>query len=103
MNVSCEIEEYFENWRDWFLLKEDKEEGLFELFVNNEKITEKNVLNHFSLIQCKLKITNFDGVVNSVGFKFSGSSLSCSRTLSFPAVTMSSGLEILISYDIRRE
>jgi len=103
MNVSCKIDEYFKNWRDWFLLEEDKEKGLLELFVNDEKVLEKNVISHFSLLRCKLEITNCDGVVRSVGSKFNSSSLSFSKTTPFLAVKMTNNLVILISYDIVRE
>jgi len=100
MDVSCEIGEYFKDWRDWFLLEEDKEKGLLELFVNNKKVLEKNVLNHFILLECRLEITNFDGVISSIGSRFNSSSLCFSRTIKFNPITTTNNTIVSIGYNI---
>ncbi len=101
MNASCEVNSYFEDYRDWFLLEEDKEKGILKLFVNSEEVLEKNVLSHFSLLQCKLKIMNFDGVIRSVGSTFSSSSLNFRRTITFLAISVTSEIIVSIVYNIR--
>lgn len=100
MDVSCEIDEYFENWRDWFLLEEDKEKGILELLVNDEKVIEKKVINNFSSLRCKLRIINFVGKFRSVGAKFTSSSVNFRRTTVFNEIIVTEGSTISIDYHI---
>ena len=102
MDVSCQIEEYFENWRDWFLLEKDKEKGLLKLFVNGEKVLEKKVLSHFSLLRCQLKIINFTGIIHSAGYEFNSSSLNHGRTHPFSSFGTVRSTTISITYNIRK-
>ena len=101
MNVSCEIKECFQDWRDWFLLEEDKEKGMLKLFVNGKKVIEKNIISHFSLLQCKIKIANFNGVISSISSNFNSPSLSFYRIAKLETKIMDDKVSIFY-YDISK-